>query len=101
MVLYLRLPFYWKNPIAYLIAIVLQMGIVTLSLGFVAPFMSLGIVAFLFSFSISKDLRRDIQSINEKAKIGHSQAVEKFYEAVHYTNLRRFGILYRHPTKIK
>lgn len=93
MVLFSRLPFYWKHPITYLIAILLQMGIVTLSLGFVAPFMSLGIVAFLFSFSVSKDLRRDIRSINEKTKVDQSQGVEKFYEAVHYTNLRRFGIL--------
>lgn len=85
-----RFPFDWNNPIGYAIVILLQMRFVAVPFRFIGIFMSFGIADFIYAVSMAKDFREDIKSCNETAKQSKLQAMEKFYEALHFTHLRRF-----------
>lgn len=63
-----RIPFEWKNPIGYLIAVLLQFGIWFFLDLYLACFLTLAFGYFLFTLSIAKDMIDALQSINEHLK---------------------------------
>ena len=89
-----RFPFDWKNPIGYFIAVLLQIHIVSIPFRYVAPFASLGIAALLFSCSMAKDVKNDIDAINESAQLERSREYifEQLSELIQFTNLKRFAM---------
>lgn len=68
-----RLPFNWKNPIGYSIAVVVQLHMVSLCLRYIDCVMILGFAALLFAFTFVKDIKGDLERFNRLAKIKKTQ----------------------------
>lgn len=68
-----RLPFDWKNPIGYLMAVALQIQIASVLIQYIETFLTLGFAGLLFIFSLVKDLINDLKRFNKTAKSKKSQ----------------------------
>lgn len=87
----LRLPFDWKNPSGYFMAICLE-GIVGLPvLHYFAFCVSFGLCGYLFSIAFVKDLKSDMRSLNEAAKIKKSE-VDCFKHLKEFVHLHADGV---------
>lgn len=87
-----RFPFDWKSPIAYLIAVLLQMRIVSVAFRYVAPFLSHGVTAALYSFSFVDDLKGDIDAIEESVQLkrSHENIYRQLSNFIQFAGTRRF-----------
>lgn len=63
-----RFPFDWKNPVGYAIAVAFQCLLSLHPMRFIACFLSYGFSAFLFSISVGKDLKHDLNILNRQLK---------------------------------
>lgn len=90
---HLRLPFDWKNPSGYLIAVCIE-GIVSLPvLHYFAFIVSFGLGGYFFAIASVKDMKADMQSVNEAAKIKQSDCLKHINEFAHlHANTIRLSI---------
>lgn len=98
-----RLPFDWRNPTGYVIAILMLMRIVEMPLHFIGCFVSLASACFLFSMSLAKDVQDDIHAINKNTRKKQTRADihKQFIEFTRFTGFKRFDFnlhLFRHFT---
>ena len=68
-----RLPFNWKNPIGYGIAVALQISIVSYPLRYLACFFTLAFGAYLIGTTIAKHVVEDMKSTNDDIKFSKSK----------------------------
>lgn len=71
---------------------------IEIPLRYVAPFMSLGIPAFLFLISIAEDVKCDIEEINEMAHRSHEYVYERFSNLIQIMSRKRFALKYKCKT---
>lgn len=69
-----RLPFDWKHPSGYFVAICLQYFMLIEVLAFLACAIALVLEFFLLAFSFTKDMRNHLRSFNQMIKTDHSEA---------------------------
>lgn len=69
-----RLPFDWKSPTGYVIAILLQFIIVFYECSYLACFLTLALGIYLFILSFAKDMIDELQTINDRVKMENSIA---------------------------
>lgn len=62
-----RLPFDWKHPIGYLVAMIITYIIVCYAYIVIACTVTLGIGAFCYVISATKEIQRILNSINHNA----------------------------------
>ena len=72
-----RFPFDWKNPVGYLIAVVLEYIIVSLALRYMGCFLGYGFGGYFFVMAIAKDLKSFVKSIGKSAKKCQSTTSEQ------------------------
>lgn len=87
-----RVPFHWKTPIGYLIAVVLQLLILAYPARFVSWMLSLAMGGYLFAMSLVNDIKEMIDSINENIKTKTTRRpalVKQITETVRFTGLKR------------
>lgn len=89
-----RFPFDWENPIGYLIAITLQLELISWNLRFMANLVSFGVACLLFTFQAAKDMKYDLHKINKnvKTKQTRSQTVEQLTEFIQFVTSRELSI---------
>lgn len=92
--LFFNIPFDWKNPIGYLIAVILQLIVTLYSMCYMGSFLSLAFGTFLFTISIAKDLKSILISINKRVnkKPKNSQLLKlliKFHQL--HTDLKQLS----------
>lgn len=63
-----RMPFDWKNPTGFLVAVIIQYIFDVITLSVSAWSAALNIGAVLFIFTLIKDIRRSLKPINDNAK---------------------------------
>lgn len=63
----IRLPYDWKNPIGYLVALYLEWLYATYLFQYVACFVFLAFGVFMHAISFVEDMKRKLHSINEMA----------------------------------
>lgn len=83
--LHSRIPFDWKNPIGYFIAICLQCFVILCISHYFAFAVSIGVGGFSFMFAFAKDMRSDLRSLNKASNIKNSEkdCFKHFSEFVH------------------
>lgn len=69
-----RFSFDWKNPSGYLLAVGIQTAMAFCVYYFLTCFAALTLGCFLFSFSFSKEMCKNLRSLNEMAKTSQSEA---------------------------
>lgn len=93
-----RLPFNWKDPVFYALAMTVEYSITMVLFYFIACLISLKIGTLLFSIAISEDIKRSLHSINtiSKRKAGHARIfthlvnfVESHVEAKQLSNTQK------------
>lgn len=98
-----RLPFDWKNPIGYLVAVLLQLRMVSIPLCFVRTLLLLAAGLVLFTLSITEDQECDLNSINEsiQAEQPRGLILDQITEFIKSTNIKRlvsyFANVYQIP----
>lgn len=68
-----RLPFNWKNPIGYLIAVALECTLLLNPLRYMATMMTIGFAIFVFAIEFSSTIVDDMRALNKCAKVKRSQ----------------------------
>lgn len=68
------MPFYWKNPLGYLIAVVLELVVYSLPILYYANMMSIAIGGYFFGITVLKDCKNITKSCNRMIK--HSKATQ-------------------------
>lgn len=68
-----RLPFDWKNPIGYLIAVAVQLQIHLIFFRYIACFFTLVCAQLMFVFSVVKDIKGELNRFNEIARTKKTQ----------------------------
>lgn len=63
-----RLPFDWKNPFGFIIAIVLESIGIWFGVSFTACLVTFGIGSYLFEITFTKIIKRSLRNINHSAK---------------------------------
>lgn len=63
-----RLPFDWKNPIGYLIAVTIQVAMLLIVYGDIACIWAFVVSAFLFALTAASDLNLELTEINKNTK---------------------------------
>lgn len=66
-------PFDWENPIGFLIVIIWQFAATFLLLRFLACLLLLALASLLFAFSITKDWKNDLRTLDAMAKTKRSE----------------------------
>lgn len=79
-----RLPFDWKNPQGYLIAITLQYIIGIYAITFVGCIVTLGFGTFLFAVAVNKISKQSLSTIRKKAKHKSNETLRRLYEFVQF-----------------
>lgn len=74
-----RLPFNWKSPIGYLMAVIIQFGIVAYEFFVIACTLSLAISAFWFATSATKEIERIVHSIDDE-NVKHKRSDEILFK---------------------
>lgn len=69
-----RFPYEWNSPVGYLIVIIFEYIILGYQLFIVACTLALGVGAFVFATSISKEIQRILHSINYEARRNERQS---------------------------
>lgn len=74
-----RLPFNWKNPIGYLVAVFLQIIVETYHFRYLACFLTFALGGYLFTTTSSIDVIKDLKSVNDdlRSKIDISTKLTK------------------------
>lgn len=82
-----RFPFDWKNPVGYLVAIILQYQFVSYPCRYIGCFASLGFASFWFAVSAAKNIKSNLREINQsiKAKQHRSIIFQQFAEFIRST----------------
>lgn len=91
-----RLPFDWKNPIGYLIAVTLQYIIAIYAAIFMSCIVTLGFGAFLFAVAVNKISKQSLYTICKKAKHKTSQThlLKRLHEFIHfYSSVKQLSVL--------
>ena len=70
----LRLPFDWKNPIGYSVAVAIEFHLAAAMVHYVECFLVFGFAALLYIFSVVKDIQNDLNQFNETAKLKKLQS---------------------------
>lgn len=85
-----RLPFDWKNPLGYLVAVILQyiMALYCLMLAFCCVFHGIGCCLFFYTI-VSKSVKDNLKQINENAAADQS-LVADFVEI--YSHLKKLNV---------
>lgn len=88
---YQRLPFDWKNPLGYLIAIYLQFIVVSMPLRYMGCFVTLALTSFLIGMCFADDMKNDLKSIDENAKVKLPKTTiyKQLTEMINFTNTKR------------
>lgn len=98
-----RLPFDWKNPTGFFVAVLLQLRIVSIPLCFVRTLLLLAAGSLLFSLSIAEDKECDLNAINEsiRAEQPRELILDQITEFIKSTNIKRlvsyFAEVYQIP----
>lgn len=92
-IIYRRLPFNWKNPIGYWIAVNLQLVFAATPLEFMGCFVSLAFASLIFVFSFRKDISDHLNEIDQdiKSKKLRSKVMEQLAELIQFTQLRQLS----------
>lgn len=79
------MPFDWRNPIGYLVAVIIQFIIVAYEFFVIACTLSLAIGAFWFAISATKEIKRIVNSIDENTehKGGEEIMFKEFSTFIH------------------
>lgn len=95
-----RFPFDWKNPTGYSVVVLFQLVIAYFGLCFVAGLMCLAIGTFVIALTLTKDVRNDLNLINESVKSEQplSNVLKQLTEFVrahsHGKQLRKYTVQY-------
>lgn len=76
-----RVPFNWKNPNGYLMAVLFEYVLTIYMFVFLECVLSLGITAFLFEVAVIEYLKNNLNSIKNKSSKSHEgqlKTIEKF-----------------------
>ena len=89
-----RLPFDWKDPIGYSLAVLIEFRITSIPIRLIECFFALGLTAFLFSKSLANDINDRLRSMIENVQNGMSRNKirKKFIENIRSSNKKRYGI---------
>lgn len=68
-----RFPFDWKNPVGFLVAVIIQYILDLVGFAVVLGSLSFGVSVYLFTLSVNKDIRGILKTINRKAKSTQNQ----------------------------
>lgn len=79
-----RLPFDWRNPTGYLLAIVIEFLVAFCVLSFIACFSTFAFGSFMFALSFAKDLIAEVNSINKCMRTGKSETkiLKRFVKSI-------------------
>lgn len=88
------MPFDWKSPIGYLIAVLLELVVALYPMCYLGSFLSLAVGSFIFATAVTKDLDGTLASIKKlaKKKRQNSQLFKqfaKFYQL--HTDLKQLS----------
>lgn len=85
------MPFDWKKPFGYSIAIIFQLILFSQSLQFIAYMLSLAIGYYLFAIAQMKEIKNEIKSYNAflKNKPSQSELLMRLGETIRFSNLKR------------
>lgn len=88
-----RFPFDCEVPRGYAVAILFQIKMAAIPIRLIGCFASLGFACFLFSMSVSDDMKNDIRSINQnvRKKRLRSNICVQFNEFIRFMKLKRFA----------
>lgn len=84
-----RLPFDWKNPVGYLIAVLCQCTLLINAFRYVACLMTLGIASYIYTFKLLDEALRILPAINDSVKKSktHQQQQHTFKLLVNFIRL--------------
>lgn len=79
-----RLPFDWKNPSGFLLAICFQYAALFYASRYLACFLTLAFGLFMFTFSYVKDMIAQVHSIDKyaKAKLSEQDVLNRLAEII-------------------
>lgn len=86
-----RFPFDSKNPIGYLVGVLLEMPIAIFSLRYLASNLSMAFSGFLFALSISKDIKNTLSLIDVRVKANKTPSriiCKQMCKLIHFTALK-------------
>lgn len=86
-----RLPFDWRNPFGYLIAIAIQLQMMAFALRHVAYMFSLGIGFYAFAWSLIDESKSEITSLNEfiNGETPRSELLTRICGIIHSSYVKR------------
>lgn len=91
-----RLPFDYKSPVGYTLAIVVQCFAVYMPLRHIECFMCFGVAIFLFSLSLAKDIGIFVRTIDKNAKAKKHRTIiyKQLCKTIQFTDLKRLVNLF-------
>lgn len=91
-----RLPFDYKSPVGYTLAIFVQYFAVYMPLRYIECFMCFGVAIFLFSLSLAKDIGIFVESIDKNAKAKKHRTIiyKQLCKTIQFTDLKRLVNLF-------
>lgn len=75
LLLHERLPFKWRNPVGFLIAIVMEYAILLYALIVTASILSMAIASFLYAVALSRDIKGSLFAFNLNAQAKVDQPI--------------------------
>lgn len=87
-------PFDWKNPMGYLVVVIMQYIVTLIILCGVMRLLIFQIETFLMVISMTKDIKYSLHSINKKAKANRTGIVKKFTDIIQFhSNAKQLSFL--------
>lgn len=85
------MPFDWKNPLGYSIAIVFQLLIVSQPLRFIGCMMSIGVGGYYFGWSLVNEFKNETKSYNEiiNGKASRLELRTQLCERIRFSYVKR------------
>lgn len=87
----MRLPFDWRSPFGYLIAVTLTVFVAIYEMCLYANLSSLGIGCFLFSTSSTRKLQDSLYTVNERARFeeGRTRTTKQITEFIEWYSIMK------------
>lgn len=89
-----RLPFDWKNPVGYLIAVAFQCALIVSPLRYITCMMSIGFAIYVVTAAISRATITDLQSINESINAPRREPDQQSLCADMFKRLIKFIVIH-------
>lgn len=94
-----RLPFDWRNPLTYLVAIGIQYAMTSYAVKIGACVIALGISSFLYVIASSKCFKENLSSIDTIDKIDQNTIWDQFIEFIEFHSHMKQLSVYKYEKK--